>query len=189
MKTVNMGRIIFYEERNFQGRTYESSSDCSDLNMHLNRCNSCRVDSGCFVVYDRPNFMGNQVLLRRGDYSDFQRMGSMMGMMGMAMLDTIRSCRMIPMQRGQFRMRIYEREGFGGQMHELMEDCESLQDRFNMSDCQSCNVMDGHWLMFEQTNFRGRMTYVRPGEYRSLRDTGMSNLMRISSIRRIMDMC
>uniref|UniRef100_A0A3Q4HY78 Beta/gamma crystallin 'Greek key' domain-containing protein n=1 Tax=Neolamprologus brichardi TaxID=32507 RepID=A0A3Q4HY78_NEOBR len=129
--------IILYEERNFQGRSYECSSDCSDIHMHLNRCNSCRVDSGCFVVYDHPNFMGNQVFLRRGEYSDFQRMG------GMTMMDTIRSCRMIPMHRGQFRMRIYERENFGGQMHELMDDCESLQEQFYMSDCQSCNVLDG----------------------------------------------
>lgn len=86
-------------------------------------------------------------------------------------------------------MRIYERENFGGQMHELMDDCESLQEQFYMSDCQSCNVLDGHWLMFEQPNFRGRMMYVRPGEYRNLRDMGVSNIMKISSIRRIMEMC
>ena len=103
-------QIIFYEERNFQGRSYECSSDCSDIHMHLNRCNSCRVDSGCFVVYDRPNFMGNQVFLRRGEYSDFQRMGSMMGMMGMAMMDNIRSCRMVPMVRHFMTCRVWTGE-------------------------------------------------------------------------------
>ncbi|XP_029370573.1 gamma-crystallin M3-like isoform X2 [Echeneis naucrates] len=184
-----MGKIIFYEERNFQGRSYECNSDCSDIHMHLTRCNSCRVEHGCFVVYDRSNYTGNQVFLRRGEYSDFQRMGSMTAMMAMPLLDTVRSCRMVPMHRGQFRMRIYERENFAGQMHELMDDCESLQDRFYMSDCQSCNVMDGHWLMYEQPNYRGRMAYMRPGEYRNLREMGMSNMMRINSIRRIMDMC
>lgn len=92
-----MLQITFYEEKNFQGRSYECSTDCSDIHMHLNRCNSCRVDNGCFVVYDRPNFLGNQVFLRRGDYPDLQRMGSLTGTMGMAMMDNIRSCRMIPM--------------------------------------------------------------------------------------------
>lgn len=48
------------------------------------------------MAYDHPGFMGNQVFLKRGEYSDFQRIGSMMGMMGMAMMDTVRSCRMIP---------------------------------------------------------------------------------------------
>ncbi|KAJ8283042.1 hypothetical protein COCON_G00055610 [Conger conger] len=176
---MTMGRIIFYEDRNFQGRSYETSSDCSELNSYLNRCHSCRVESGCFMVYDRSNYMGNQYFLRRGEYSDYSRMG---------MSDCFRSCRMIPMYRGNYRMRIYERENFGGQMHECMDDCDSFMERYRMSDCQSCHVMDGHWLMYEQPHYRGRMMYMRPGEYRSFRDMGYSN-MRWMSMRRIMDSC
>ena len=86
-------------------------------------------------------------------------------------------------------MKIYERENLTGQMHELLEDCESLQDRLFMSDCQSCNVLEGHFLLFEQPNFRGRMVYVKPGEYKNLREMGLTNMMRISSIRRIIDVC
>ena len=82
-------QIIFYEERNFQGRSYECMSDCSDMSSYLSRCHSCRVESGCFMVYDRPNYMGNQYFMRRGEYADY------MSMMGMR--DCIRSCRMIPM--------------------------------------------------------------------------------------------
>ncbi|KAG5283566.1 hypothetical protein AALO_G00043460 [Alosa alosa] len=174
-----MGKIVFYENKNFQGRSYECMGDCSDMHSHLSRCQSCRVESGCFMVYDRPNFMGNQYFMRRGEYSDY------MNMFGWN--DCIRSCRMIPMHRGQFRMRIYERENFGGQMMELMDDCDSIMDRYRMSDCQSCNVMDGHWLMYEQPHFRGRMMYMRPGEYRSFREMGMNN-MRFMSMRRITDM-
>nr|XP_004569873.1 gamma-crystallin M1 [Maylandia zebra] len=178
-----MGKIVFYEDRNFQGRSYECTSDCSDMSSYLSRCQSCRVESGCFMVYERPNYMGMQFFLRRGEYHDMQRMMSM-GMM----FDSIRSCRMIPFHRGQFRMRIYERENFGGQMYELMDDCDSIMDRYRMSDCMSCNVMDGHWLMYEQAHYRGRMMYLRPGEYRSFRDMGMSG-MRFMSMRRITDMC
>ncbi|XP_076118941.1 gamma-crystallin M3-like [Alosa pseudoharengus] len=178
--TMGKEQIIFYEDRNFQGRSYECMSDCPDMHSYLSRCHSCRVESGCFMVYDRPNFMGNQYFMKRGEYSDYMRM--------MGMSDCIRSCRMIPMHRGQFRMRIYERENFGGQMMELMDDCDSIMDRYRMSDCQSCNVMDGHWLMYEQPHFRGRMMYMRPGEYRSFREMGMSN-MRFMSMRRIMDSC
>uniref|UniRef100_A0A3Q3GEH8 Crystallin, gamma M5 n=1 Tax=Labrus bergylta TaxID=56723 RepID=A0A3Q3GEH8_9LABR len=81
-------QIIFYEDRNFQGRSYETSSDCPDMSSYLSRCHSCKVESGCFMVYDRTNFMGNQFFVRRGEYSDYQRLG---------MSDCIRSCRMIPM--------------------------------------------------------------------------------------------
>ncbi|GAA6232850.1 gamma-crystallin M2-like [Lates japonicus] len=173
-----MSRIIFYEDRNFQGRSYECSSDCADMSSYLSRCHSCRVERGCFMVYDRTNFMGNQYFLRRGEYADY------MSMMGMN--DCIRSCRMIPMYRGSYRMRIYERENFGGQMYELMDDCDNIMDRYRMSNCMSCHVMDGHWLMYEQPHYRGRMMYMRPGEYRSFMNMGMGN-MRFMSMRRIMD--
>ncbi|XP_019961394.1 gamma-crystallin M1-like isoform X2 [Paralichthys olivaceus] len=177
-----MGKITFYEERNFQGRSYECMSDCSDMTSYLNRCQSCRVESGCFMVYERPNFMGMQFFLRRGEYHDMQRM------MSTGMIDSIRSCRMIPFHRGQFRMKIYERENFGGQSNELQDDCDNIMERYRMSDCMSSHVMDGHWLMYEQPHYRGRMMYLRPGEYRSFRDMGMSS-NRFMSMRRITDMC
>ncbi|KAF3843567.1 hypothetical protein F7725_002416 [Dissostichus mawsoni] len=52
--------------------------------------------------------------------------------------------------------------------------CDNIMDRYRMNECQSCNVMDGHWLMYEQPQFRGKMMYMRPGEYRNFRDMGMS---------------
>ena len=76
--------------------------------------------------------------------------------------------------RGNYRMSIYERENFGGQMHKLMDDCENIMDRYRMS----CNVLDGHWLMYEQP--RGRC--MRPGEYRNFMNQGMNN-MRFMSMR------
>ncbi|XP_056146067.1 gamma-crystallin M3-like [Lampris incognitus] len=175
-----LGKIIFYEDKNFQGRSYETSSDCPDMSSYLSRCHSCRVESGCFMVYDHTNFMGQQYFLRKGDYSDYQNM--------MGFNDCIRSCRLIPMHRGTFRVKIYEKENFGGQMHELMDDCESIQDRYNMSDCKSCHVMEGHWLIYELPHYRGRMMYIRPGEYRNLDEMGHS-AMRFNSMKRITDSC
>ncbi|XP_029557768.1 gamma-crystallin M3-like [Salmo trutta] len=101
------------------------------------------------------------------------------------MSDSVLSCLMIPQHRGFFRMRIYEKENFGGQM---MEDCDSIQDRYRMANCESAQVMEGYWLMYEQPHFRGRMMYMRPGEYRNLREMGRSG-MRYSSVRRIMESC
>ena len=86
-------------------------------------------------------------------------------------------------------MKIWERENYGGQFNEMMDDCDNIHDRYHMSDCQSCHVFDGHWLMYEQPNYRGRMMYMRPGEYRNFRDMGYSG-MRWMSMRRINDsMC
>ena len=81
-------QITFYEDRGFQGRRYECSSDHSNLQPYISRCNSIRVDSGCWMLYERPNFQGHQYFLRRGDYPDYQQW--------MGLSDSVRSCRLIP---------------------------------------------------------------------------------------------
>ncbi|KAG9348742.1 hypothetical protein JZ751_029059 [Albula glossodonta] len=169
-------QIIFYEDRNFQGRSYECSSDCADLHSHFSRCNSIQVESGVWMVYERPNYMGYQYFLRRGEYPDYQRW--------MGFNDCVRSCRMIPNHQGSHRMRIYERSDFGGQMMEFTDDCPSLYDRFRYNDIHSCNVMDGYWLFFEHPNYRGRQYLMRPGEYRRYNEWGAMS-SRIGSMRRI----
>ena len=81
-------QITFFEDRSFQGRCYECSSDCPNLQPYFSRCNSVRVDSGCWMLYEQPNFAGCQYFLRRGDYPDYQQW--------MGFSDSVRSCRLIP---------------------------------------------------------------------------------------------
>lgn len=78
-------QIIFYEDRNFQGHSYECDTDCPDMHPHFSRCNSIKVESGCWVLYEKPNYTGYQYVLTRGEYPDYQRW--------MGYNDTIRSCR------------------------------------------------------------------------------------------------
>ncbi|KAM9441404.1 gamma-crystallin M2-like [Clarias gariepinus] len=177
-----MGKVIFYEDRNFTGRSYECSGDCSDMSYYMSHCYSCRVQSGCWMVYDRPNFMGNQYFLRKGEYADYRSMS------GWGMNNWIRSCRMIPMHKGSYRMRVYDRENFMGRMMDMTDDCDSFINRYHWyNGCMSCHVMDGHWLLYEHPNYRGKMWYFRPGEYRSFRQMMRMGGMRFMSMRRIMD--
>ncbi|KAM6955140.1 gamma-crystallin M2 [Lycodopsis pacificus] len=155
-------QIIFYEDKNFQGRSYECGNDCTDLHSYFNRCNSIRVESGCFMIYERPNFMGHQYFMRRGEYPDYQRW--------MGFSSCIRSCRMIPQYRGSYRLRIYEKPDFSGHMMEFMDDCPCVSDRFHHRHVYSSNVMNGFWIFYEYPNYRGRQYFLRPGEYRRYRD-------------------
>lgn len=90
-KFCSILQIIFYEDKNFQGRSYECSNDCTDLHTYFSRCNSIRVESGCFMIYERPNYMGHQYYMKRGEYPDYQRW--------MGFSSSVRSCRIIPMVR------------------------------------------------------------------------------------------
>ncbi|XP_021570343.1 gamma-crystallin B isoform X1 [Carlito syrichta] len=179
-----MGKITFFEDRAFQGRCYECTSDCPNLQPYFGRCNSVRVDSGCWMLYERPNYQGPQYFLRRGEYSDHQQW--------MGLGDTVRSCRLIPpvsealSHSGTFRMRIYEREDFRGQMSEMTDDCLSVQDRFHLTEVHSLNVLEGSWILYEMPSYRGRQFLLRPGEYRRFLDWGATSA-KVGSFRRVID--
>ncbi|XP_040036644.1 gamma-crystallin S-1 isoform X1 [Gasterosteus aculeatus] len=172
-----MGKIIFYEDRSFLGRSYECAGECSDLHSHFSRCNSIRVDSGDWMVYERPGYSGYQYFLKKGDYPDYHRW--------MGFNDCVRSCRLIPTQhQSSHRLTIYERPEFGGRPTELTDDCASLSERFRSGDVHSCNVRDGNWIFYEHPNYRGRQYLVRPGEYRRSGEWGGAS-SRVGSIRRV----
>ncbi|XP_040213274.1 gamma-crystallin 1-like [Rana temporaria] len=162
-----MGKIIFYEDRDFQGKSYEVYSDSRDLSYYFNRCNSIRISTGNWMLYEFPNFQGNQYYLRNGEYPDFQHW--------MGFNNSIRSCQLIPQHQGSFRLSIYEKEDFKGQMREFTEDCPHVFSDFNYNDIYSCNVFEGYWIFYEEPNYRGRQYYLRPGEYRKYTEWGAEN--------------
>ncbi|XP_034088797.1 gamma-crystallin M2-like [Gymnodraco acuticeps] len=171
-----MGKIIFYEDRNFKGRSYECGSECSDLHSHFSRCNSIRVDSGDWMVFERPGYMGYQYFLKKGEYPDYQQW--------MGFNDCVRSCRLIPTSQSSHRIMIYEQPELGGETMELTDDCPSLNELFNRNDVYSCNVRDGYWIFYELPNYKGRQYLMNPGEYRRFNEWG-STTSRVGSIRRI----
>ncbi|XP_029927074.1 gamma-crystallin B-like [Myripristis murdjan] len=174
----HVGKIIFYEDRNFQGRCHECSSDCPELSPHFSHCNSIRVDSGAWVLYERPNYMGYQYILMKGDYPDFQRWNGFN--------DTIRSCRIIRHLSSTNRIRIYERPDFSGQMLEFCEDMPNLLDRWHLHEVHSAHVLDGSWVFHEHPNYRGRQYLLERGKFRRHAEWGALQ-PSVGSIRRVLE--
>ncbi|XP_036425899.1 gamma-crystallin M2-like [Colossoma macropomum] len=171
-----VGKIVFYEDRNFQGRCFECSSDCPELSSHFSRCNSIRVESGAWVLYERPNYLGSQYILTRGEYPEYQSWNGYN--------DTVRSCRIIRHTSGAHRIRVYERPDYMGQMMEFSDDSPSLFDRFRFHEIHSCKVLDGAWVFFEQANYRGRQYLLERGEYRRFSEWGAMH-PTVGSLRRV----
>lgn len=83
-------------------------------------------------------------------------------------------------------VKLFERMEYGGQMMALVEDCPNVMDMFQINHVYSCKVSGGSWLFFEQSNYKGRMYLIRPGEYTRFTEWGGINA-RVASIKRIMN--
>uniref|UniRef100_A0A3Q2R394 Crystallin, gamma S3 n=1 Tax=Fundulus heteroclitus TaxID=8078 RepID=A0A3Q2R394_FUNHE len=170
--------IFFYEDKNFQGRSFECGSDCPELSSHFSRCNSIRVEGGTWVIYERPQYLGYQYVLFKGEYPTLQSWNGFS--------DTIRSCRLIRHPSSRHRIRIYERPDFSGQMMEFSEDLSDLQDRWRHHGVHSAHVQDGIWIFYESPNYRGRQYLLEKGEYRRHSEWGALH-PAVGSIRRAVD--
>ncbi|VTJ55423.1 Hypothetical predicted protein [Marmota monax] len=197
-----MGKITFYEDRSFQGRCYECSSDCPNLQTYFSRCNSIRVDSGSWMLYEQPNYQGNQYLLRRGGGGGggIPRLPAVDGPQRLHQLlpphppseslrqqDSLGGCFIDVEQAGSHRIRLYEREDHKGLMMELTEDCSCIQDRFHLSEIRSFHVLEGCWVLYEMPNYRGQQYLLRPQEYRRYQDWGAVDA-KAGSLRRVVDL-
>lgn len=83
-------------------------------------------------------------------------------------------------------VKLFERMEYGGQMMALVEDCPNVMDIFQTNHIFSCKVIGGNWLFFEQSNYKGRMYLIRPGEYTRFTEWGGLSA-RVGSIKRIID--
>lgn len=88
-------QIVFYEGRCFTGQRLEVYGDCDNFQDRgfMNRVNSIRVESGAWICYDHPDFKGQQYILERGEYPEFQRWNAHNDHMG--------SCKPIRMVRNK----------------------------------------------------------------------------------------
>lgn len=71
-----------------------------------------------------------------------------------------------------YKMQLYEKADFGGQVFEATEDCPSLLEKFRWKEVNSCKVFDGWWVFYEHPNYRGRQYFLEKGEYRKPGDWG-----------------
>ncbi|XP_064800864.1 gamma-crystallin-3-like [Oncorhynchus masou masou] len=138
----SIGKIVFYEDKNFQGHHFEYCSDCPELSSHFSHCNSIRVENGNWKWE-----LGVET-------------------------------------SGKFRIRLYERPDFAGQMMEFSEDNPNLPEHWRHPEVHSCNVMDGTWVFYELPNYRGHQHLLERGEYRHFNDW-RSN---VGSIRRVQNL-
>ncbi|XP_073330468.1 gamma-crystallin-2-like [Pagrus major] len=172
-----MEKILFYEERDFQGKSYECNCDSADLQHYIRRCNSFKVERGWWVLYEYKNHTGRQILLGPGEFRDIES--------GFDFL--FESCRVVKNAKGPYKLMLFDLPNFNGKSLELTENMMSTQEKWNRQEVQSCKVLEGSWIFFEEPNYCGRYYLLEKGEYRSSSEWGAVRAT-VGSIKRIMEL-
>ncbi|XP_023262100.1 gamma-crystallin M2-like, partial [Seriola lalandi dorsalis] len=74
-----------------------------------------------------------------------------------------------------WKIRFYDKQDFGGQAAECVDDCPSIYDTFKLREFHSCVVMDGAWVLYEQPNYQGHQYFLERGEYPNYTDWGATS--------------
>uniref|UniRef100_A0A665WG20 Gamma-crystallin M2-like n=1 Tax=Echeneis naucrates TaxID=173247 RepID=A0A665WG20_ECHNA len=167
-------RIVFFEDLDFQGKSYDCKGDLADLHGYIRRCNSVKVEGGWWVLYERNNFTGYQYVIGPGEYNEYRRW--------MGFNDCVRSCRIIKNVSRPHKLKLFDRPNFDGRSLELTENMKSLQEKWPRPEVQSCKVLEGCWVFFEHPNFSGRQYLVEKGEYRHHLEWGAAKAI-VGSVR------
>lgn len=71
-----------------------------------------------------------------------------------------------------YKIQLYVKGDFSGQVFEATEDCPFVLDKFHWREVHSCRVVGGWWVFYEHPNYKGRQYLLEKGEYRKPVDWG-----------------
>jgi hypothetical protein len=178
--------VTFYENPGFQGRSFSTEKKINDFARFgfNDRASSVTVTRERWEVCQDENFRGQCVVLRPGKYPTLAAMG---------LNDRISSVRAIKSKQRIEEWRyaptpipaqitFYENESFGGSSFTTDTLVENFRNKgFNDRVSSVTVVGPDQWEACEDERFSGRCAVLRPGQYPSLRGTGLND--RISSVR------
>ena len=183
-------QITLYQDQGLQGRSFTTEKQVpSFARFGFNdRASSATVTKERWEVCEDDRYRGRCVVLRPGQYPSLAAMG---------LNDRISSVRAINRNRriderryapapAVAQITFYENERFGGRSFTTSTVVENFRNK-GFNDRVSSLVVSGpdQWEACDDVRFGGRCAILRPGQYPSLRGTGLNN--RISSVRNTAD--
>jgi hypothetical protein len=174
--------VTLYQQPNFGGErlTVRDASGNLQGTALYDRASSVRVQSGDWEFCTQPDFKGDCVTLRAGEYATLdQRLNH-----------RIESVRRVggrddhPGRRGDRNasIELYNQPGFGGRAVEIDRDTASLRSSGMDDRASSIVVNDGVWQLCSGPGFQGTCRVFTPGRYPQL-EYGMDN--QVSSARQV----
>ncbi|KAM9795379.1 crystallin, beta A1, like 1 [Neosynchiropus ocellatus] len=186
---IPCSKVTVFEQEHLQGKSVEFTSECVNIqNSGLDKIRSIRVESGVWVGFEHHDFQGQQFILEKGEYPNWESYSGSLAYH----VERIMSLRpIVCASHESSRMMIYEKENFMGRSAEISDDYPSLQAMGWISpEVGSMQVQCGAFVCYQHPGYRGQQYIVEcerhSGDYHHWRTMGShSQSPQIQSIRRI----
>ncbi|XP_019129330.1 crystallin, beta A1, like 2 [Larimichthys crocea] len=189
MGTAPFFKVTVFEREYFQGKCMEFTSECCNIHdCGMDNIRSIRVESGAWVGFEHHDFQGQQFILERGEYPNWDAYS------GSLSYHTERFMSFRPIycaSHHSSRMMIFERENFMGRCTEMCDDYPSLQAMgWFRPEVGSMHVQCGAFVCYEYPGYRGQQYIMEcerhSGDYQHWKNWGSHcQTPKIQSIRRI----
>ncbi|KAL4624200.1 absent in melanoma 1 protein [Arapaima gigas] len=134
---------------------------------------SADVFSGVWVAFENPGFSGNLYVLEKGLYSCPEDWGA-----EQSKISSVQPVFVTISLPVSSQVQLFSKPSFQGSVHTVEGNEPALPDGFTP---QSCKVLAGSWVAFEEKQFRGHMYVLEEGEYADPETMGF--LQQNSTIR------
>lgn len=185
--TQAFAQVTFYENENFDGRTFTTSRPVTNLERFgfNDRASSVVAAGNRWEVCEAAQFGGRCIVLRPGRYPSLAAMGlndRISSVRAVAANARIDERRFAPMPAAA-QVTFFEEERFGGRTFTTSKPVRNFR-RFGFNDSASSVVVTGdRWEVCDSPRFEGRCAVLRPGRYPSLASMGLND--RVSSVQAV----
>ena len=165
-------QVTFFGREGLEGNSVTTHGEISNIERSgLNGSAASAVVSGQWEVCNGPDFTGQCVILRSGEYPSLRDSGLRGGVLSVRVANA----------RSRPHIVFYEQAGFQGQMFGSDVPIPNL-DRLGMDKRPSSLLVLGEpWEVCDGARFSGRCVVLRPGSYPSFGVIGLEGA--IASVR------
>ncbi|TWW61702.1 beta-crystallin B3-like [Takifugu flavidus] len=175
-------KLAIFEFENFRGKKVQLSGECKDVLEKAQRVGSVIVESGPWVGFEHPGYVGEQYVLEKGEYPRWSTWTNCQRNYNLS------SFRPLKVDSSEHKLHLFENEGYEGRKMEIVDDDVPSLWAYGFQDrVASAKVINGTWVGYMYPGYRGRQYVFEHGEFKHWNNWGATAPL-IQSVRRVRDM-
>ncbi|KAM4045392.1 uncharacterized protein ACNLHF_009220 [Anomaloglossus baeobatrachus] len=174
--------IILYESPGcLEGSCLRLNEALADVEVAQYGTNTCSVQvlNGVWVAYENVDFSGEQYILEKGIYGNYQDWGAKD-----SHISSVQPVLQVGGQNIQYlpKIQLFSEPNFHGDCMMHTEDLILLPKTFSL---QSCRIEGGSWILYENENCCGKQYILDEGDYPSRTAMGCQAISIVRSLKKV----